>query len=210
MAFKNFSPVKVGVVDSGGSVQYLYMEEDAGGKYPVQSIYRGGPAQEPVRQFLDTVGDGSGTTNAAANYSVSAEQYRLTPANGVVYRVHTLSIMILGGSGLALEANKYLDVSLLANGVSVGTWSGDGSTLQKDLLSGLSVKQNSDWDAVGSLTEERLWGSKSSLLVKIPFTELMGEPLRLDGSSDEELIVDLNDDFSGLTNHYFFASGYVE
>lgn len=55
------------------------------------------------------------------------------------------------------------------------------------------------------------WGTgNDALSVVVHFTELFGQPLRLNGANSERLQLTCRDNTTGLVTHYLQAMGYKE
>lgn len=161
-------------------------------------------AQALLFRYLDTDGDGGGTKNANGDYSSTATDFKLSPASGERFEIARLNVAI-GDSG-QIDSGKYGNNITLTNGITVAVKNAAGVIV--DITDGVPVMRNPDWShlaGVDALPME--WGTGvGKLVVRFTF-ERTGVPLQLDGSSGEYLAVTLNDDFSGLSEHYFMAQG---
>lgn len=157
-------------------------------------------------EYLDTVGDGSGTKNANGNYGAPT-LFRIAPPPGVVYRIARMIVSIEDTSGMVADEYGNLGAAL-SNGVVMRVH--DGSKTIIDLTAGLPVKTNAQWGSVCYDVDLKSWGvtpSDDLLIVRWTFTRA-GKFITLDGDNNEELQVMLNDNLSGLIAHYFFVQGY--
>ena len=210
MGFKNLVPTKIGVNDAGGATIDLNMELVAGAHYPINALYRGGELQEPIRQLLDTVGNGTGTTNANGDYSSTQGVFKLVPSAGVVYRIHELAIVLRDGTAGNWASDKFGAEPALTNGIGLTLELNNGGSIEKELLGGEKFKANIDFQTYGFTTNLQQWSADTSLMAVFNFRTSQGEALRLDGTALEDIRVRLDDNMTAFTEVTFFASGYVE
>jgi len=166
----------------------------------IQSVSSAGPLPQittntPVYRFLDTAGDGTGTKNAIGSYAITAETFYVQPPAANVYAINRLVVSIedITTTGIALYG-----ATTVTNGVVIRRVSGSDAITLTD---GVTLSTNLGWGrycAVNQLT--------SQLQAVCDFVR----PIRLNGDRSERLEIVLNDDFSGLSGHYFIAQGYKE
>ena len=210
MGFKQIVPTPVTVVDGTGTPINLNHELVSGDLYPLIAPYRGGELQEPIRQHLDTVGNGSGTTNAIGDYSVTQGVFKLVPSVGVIYRVHELCIVIRDGAAGNWASTNFGAAGGLSTGIGITLELNDGGSVEKELLGGVKLQRNVDFLTVGFDTEVTQWSGDTTLKAVFNFQKSQGEALRLDGTALEDIRVRLDDNMTAFTELTFFASGYVE
>lgn len=160
-----------------------------------------------VMRFLDTVGDGTGTTNANGDYSVTQGIFRIAPGAGEIFRISRMIIMVEDTSGMTPV--EYGNIgSALTNGIQLRCH--DGTTTICDFTNGDPITRNGDW--AGRCYDANLltWGASNEILaIRWTFTE-SGQFIRLDGDANEELQIVLDDDMTDLINHTFYINGYKE
>lgn len=160
-----------------------------------------------VFQYLDTVGDGTGTKNANGDYSSGATQFYIAPGAGVVYDINRMIVTIQDGSGFRAERYGSFGAAL-TNGIRIEKQDNIGTTLL-ELDGGINVKSNGDWGRLCYDADLKSWGAGNEFLnVRWTFTKA-GGPLRLTGDDNDRLTVILNDDLTGLVEHYFMAQGVI-
>ncbi len=137
--------------------------------------------------------DGSGT-----NTLISPFDFYLAPADGDTFFVDKLMMSM---RDTAINADDYGAVTALTNGVTVKVF--QGSTEVEDLTDSVAVKTSGEWAKVAE-SDIYAWGAGD---VYLGAGWSFSEPIRLDGSQGEKLVVTCHDDLSGLVDHYFFASG---
>ena len=159
-------------------------------------------------RFLDTTGDGTGTKNAIGNYSSSAEEFLLTPGGTVlgeqeIIQVNQLNIFIKTTN--ESDAKGYGSDTELTNGITL-LWRRKGVTFHNltdsvPIKTAVSWLRYSDYDIVRELVPK---GHVYKVIIKF---ETFGQPPVLMNRYSDSLVVQLNDDFSHLTEHYFLARG---
>lgn len=161
----------------------------------------------PLYQFLDTIGDGSGTTNAILDFNATPDIWRIAPPAGSIYRLARLIICIEDGQGF--RAGHYGSLgAALANGITVRTHDGDNVLVPLD--GSLPVKTNAQWGSLCYDVDLKEWGAGNELLLVRWTFRRAGQYLRLDGDANEELQVLFSDDLTGLVTHRYFVQGYTE
>jgi len=191
---------------TGTITGYLYNEEARASPALTKAQALRMPAADALFRFLDTVGDGSGTKNATGDYSSGQEEFLIAPAAGEVFVLEQMTISIYDQGSLA--PNTYYVGNGLTNGIQVKVKDAGADLL--DLTDLVAVKTISDWSNLGArLFEHKNWSSAPTDHVSIlwDFAE-RGYPIVLDGDAGQYLAVELDDDLSGLLEHYFFVQGY--
>lgn len=158
-------------------------------------------------RYLDTNGDGTGTKNANGNYSGGATSFYIQPPASTIYRISRLLVFVQDTNGFTPV--EYGNTgSALSNGITVRVH--NGTSTVADLTDGVPVQHNGDWARLCYDAQVLSWGTTDEMLsARLTFTKA-GQFLRLDGDDTEKLEVILNDDFTGLTEHYFLVQGYTE
>lgn len=171
--------------------------------------------KEPRKFFrlLDTVGDGSGTKNAAVDHSGAAVAYKIKPNTSAdpkvaseVFDIQKLNIVIEDDG---IKADLYGGLAALTNGIQVLILDANGTKI--DLTNGVTIKKNYDYARLGKVQESSTGAATNFVTVTIDFAKLnqYNCGVRLDGAKSELLEVLLHDNFSGLTAHYFSAAGEI-
>lgn len=167
-----------------------------------------GSTPVPFSRYLDTNGDGTGSKNAIGDYSSSATRFYLRPAAGQIFRVcHLITSLCDVG---AFTDGAYGNGITLSNGIFIRMADGD-DVVSYDLTDGLPILYSSHWGRYAAKIDTYNYGaSNEHLLVDIDLLEHYGTPVRLVGDNGDYLEVVLNDNFSGLVEHYFLGKGYRE
>jgi len=151
-----------------------------------------------IFRFLDTVGDGTGTKEAAADFSVTADDFFIQPGVGEVFVLESLTVEVTGDKNAISGA--------LPNGLTMQVLT-SADALVLDLLDGETIQQNSHWKRYGFDTElqEGLVGQKRTVSFRLDMSKT-GRSIIL--TNQEKFNVNLNDDFSGLDSMRFFVKGF--
>ena len=155
-----------------------------------------------VYRYLDTVGDGSGTKDAIGNMIGTPLKFTATE-DSAIYR---MIIYIEDGNGF--KASLYGALPSLTNGWELKVKdSGDNTLL--DLTDGISIHHNSQIGQVCFDVDVKDWGAgagNEGLIARWTF-ERSGSPIFL--TAGNSLVVELNDNFTGLVHHTFAVQGFV-
>lgn len=96
--------------------------------------------EDMIYRFLDTTGDGTGTTQATGDYSGAAEDFLITAPSGYEYVLHRMIVKVEdGNSGFAADA--YGSLTELTNGVRVRVYNAGGAVALA-LDGGIAIKSN--------------------------------------------------------------------
>lgn len=154
-----------------------------------------------IYRYLDTAGNGTGTKNAIGDYSTPDEFYISGPSSGRMV-LERMIIHVRDGSGFSAE--KYGGLTALTNGLSVAVVT-EGETV--DLTDGVPVKTNAAWGRLCYDLAFHITGAGDDFMsVRWTFSR-SGKPIVLKSATDK-LGVTLNDDMTGLVEHYFMVQGY--
>jgi len=163
----------------------------------------------PLNRLLDTIGDGSGVTNAVGDYSVVAATLRIAPPAGEIYEIAQLQVEIetqLGGP--SIRPSRYGDiVGGLSTGIDIHTHDGV-SVLRQITETGKNIEDNRDWIRNAYEVSTETDQSSGFMHVLWDFAK-QDAKIVLDGDLSHELRVVLNDDLSSLVGHTFTVKGIV-
>ena len=177
-----------------------------------------------VAQFLTQAGDGTGDPEAVGDYSGGAVEYNLKvqqpvgvtanrPEGQVVMVLQSLSIFVGFSATLsAFDHSQYANLPELLNGVKIEIRGAAQATL-RNLSAGDAVTTNGGLLSITTRYERMQWlgngaGANGYNFV-YDFDNIFPGGITINETLDEYLSVVVNDDFTGLTNHRFFATGYV-
>jgi hypothetical protein len=147
-------------------------------------------------EFLDTVGDGSGSITSNINGSITPVLFKVTAGVGETLLVNRLLLHLADIGGL--DAGAYGNNIVMTNGIELGVMR-DGVVIL-DLTAKLKIKTNADWGAYCyDVTELGFGLGDNYLAVRWTFTK-DGAALRLD--EGDSFFLKVNDDLTGLTKHH--------
>jgi len=171
------------------------------------SAIKHGQVKTPLMRHLDSVGDGSGTTNANLDYSSTAGKILIAPAAGEVMRLTRMIGQLYDTSGM--QAQEYGNLgAALTNGVSVQVVRDGVQTL--DLTDNHAIKINAAWGGLCYDVDVKSWGSGNEMLLFRWTFSKMDTYIRLVGDENDALEVNFNDDLRGLIDHHYLVQGYYE
>ena len=160
--------------------------------------------QQLISRFLDTNGDGTGTKNARGNYASAATPLYFKATTTV--NLHRMIIHI--GDTTGMQAQKYGNIAELTNGYTVKVIDNDNVTELMDLCNLVPIKSNGGIGRYCYDVELRTWGAGNEFVQARWTFAKAGQPLRL--KQGQRLSITLNDDLTGLLEHYFMVQGYIE
>ncbi len=151
--------------------------------------------------YLDTVGNGTGSSDGAVDASGADVVLKYVPTKGV--KIHRMLVFIRDSG--AIQAERYGAISNgLTNGILMIATDGTESV---DLMGGLPVKSNADWSRNCYDMQPLTFGSGDNFVnVRWTFAK-SGIPLIMEAG--DSLEVTLQDDLSGLVEHRFKIEGYA-
>ena len=156
--------------------------------------------EKAIYQFLDTNGNGLGTTNANGDYGTPDEFYFLAKGDAELYRI-LIHIEDTTGATAADYGNI---TSGLTNGYEVKVM--DGATELANLTGGVAIKTNGDIGRVCFDLSQPVIGAGNSIIQARWTFEKAGYPVFIE--SGNKLSITFSDDLQGLIAHYFMVQGY--
>lgn len=177
----------------------------------VTELHEGGQ-KEHISQYMSSNGDGTGTVSVNGNYSGgSALTISVTPPAGEIYRITHVVLGIMDTNGMTLGT-----YGTIAGGVN------PGPVLRKQDDTGTLVDYTKTYPPTTNFWIASMVGPRNfehidvggtadeAIYATFDFIGMTGQAVRLVGDDSERLEVYLNDDFSGLLNHTWYAWGYKE
>lgn len=162
-------------------------------------------ASIPLFRFLDTNGDGTGTSGAAADYSVTPETFFIRPSNTDIFIIKQLKFHIVDAGKFDYDEFGAIAAGTVSNGLLL-QYNRNGSTLV-DFTAQHPIDANDEFQHFGKDFTLVDWaGTDNSLEVTLDFT-LFSDGVILNGPSSDDLSIIVNDDFSGLVEMHFIAYG---
>ena len=147
------------------------------------------------------------TTNMNGDYSVTPQTFKLQPPIDKVYKVRRVLPFVVDSG--TFDADKYGNNITLTNGIEFRV--SDDAGVTKDLLDGETIKTNSDWKKYCyDITISDFGVGNETLGGRWTFSKFVRNGIVLDGSNNERLEMVLNDDFTGLIEHYLICEGSID
>lgn len=160
--------------------------------------------EKAIYRFLDTSGDGTGTKNANGNYSGAVSTFYFQPVANC--EIHRIMWMVSDTKGMEPEEYGNLGAAL-TNGFSIEVQNSSDESTIIDITDGVPIKKNGDWSRIAYDAQLLGWGNTANEVAAARLTfARAGQPLLLKQSM--RLAIPLNDDLSGLIEHYFMIQGY--
>jgi hypothetical protein len=152
-------------------------------------------------QLLDTVGDGSGSTDGAVDASSVDVDLKLTVPANRVYSVEELVISIEDNAAIVDDGYGAIAAGGLTEGCLLRVKDAAGTVL-KDLLAGLTMKRTMDWNQLVTRLIKSA-GTNFAYYIHIEFQT----PIVL--AQGHYLELTLQDDCSSLVAHQALAMGQI-
>ncbi|MHC4213115.1 MAG: hypothetical protein ACYSWP_07070 [Planctomycetota bacterium] len=160
----------------------------------------------PFFQFLDTNGNGTGTTNAIGNYA-SADTIFFTTPQTVHQRYVLNRIMIyIEDAETSISLATYGGATALTDGVVTRVVYRDGSVF--DLSSSLNPKSNSDWARICYDVAISTFPAGNNYVHARWTWGRSGHPIVLNYGDQVQFV--MRDNLTDLIIHSFLVHGYVE
>jgi len=159
----------------------------------------------PFTAFLDTVGDGTGVTNAIGDFSLTPTEFKFVRPAGDQGDLFVNSLVIHLQSQMKINASAYGGgITPLTNGIEI-FFKDSSDVMLRDFTSPIPIKTNSDWSRLGAKTSIEPYAGGDNFF-KVSFKAI--EPtLPLFIPPEHKLGLLLADDFTNLINHTFFIEG---
>lgn len=158
-------------------------------------------------QFLDTVGDGSGTVDITGDYSSTAERFLIANPSDSDEVMYVNRLIIHYGDTAGFSADAFADfVSALTNGIQVRHRNDFDDSILEDLTDGEPIKSNAEWAKFCYDGRVDAFGSGADYFVVRWTLAGAGKPLAL--RPGQSLNFEFNDDMSGLLGMTVQAQGY--
>lgn len=152
--------------------------------------------------------DSVGEVNAIGNYSVTPNTFFAKPSPTQDYVIRLVSIHFTF-SGTQLAYNNYAAIAALTNGITIKSVGDEGTIL--DLTNGQPIKQNDNFVHFGTgLDTVNFSGNFVSITAEFLFSDdRINAPITIKGGNNEQLNINLNDDFTGMLDHHFIVKGHI-
>ncbi len=156
-----------------------------------------------IYRILDTVGDGSGTTDMAVDGSTTPVVFMVKPADGETFKFKRLNLVACATS--FDRADRYGDLTL-ATGFEIYTGNSLGVT--KDFTAQLKITAWPMWGLLaGSDIPTSAGVGFDSFSVRWTFDKGSGEDIELVGSQGDYFAIKVNDNVAALIYQYVMLQG---
>lgn len=177
----------------------------AGASVQITDQLTSGDLPTTFRRFMDSIGDGTGTKSANADFTALGGARRLTPAVDQIMRVTRLTVYV---QDYTIDSGYYGGGLTLSQGITFGVYNAGGKIV--DLLDTMYITQTGDYARHGFDIQLMAFQTGDEMMAASYNFLRAGFPLRLNGELGEYLRVDLADDFTALSEHTFLVEGYLE
>ena len=161
-------------------------------------------ASIPIIQLLSTNGDGTGTSNAVGDYSAAPTNFYIQPPVGHIYVISELIFHCSDHGTYTIDG--YGASTALTNGIAGIVY--QGATAIFNLFGGRLIQTNDDYLHVSANYQLVTFASNYQSQIVSYNANSFGTVLRLNGSLNQKLQLELHDDFTFLDDQYFLAHGY--
>ena len=156
-----------------------------------------------IFRYADTIGDGTGATQANVNGSVTPVVFKCGPRVGEK-RIDVHRMLIFIEDSGSFDSSSYGNGISMSNGIEVGVYYDDGTQIQ-DLLDGKPIQINPDWSRVCYDTALSAYGQGDETLTVRWTFDRTGTPITLGAGT--YIGITINDDLTGLIDHTFQLQG---
>jgi len=163
-------------------------------------------ANKHVFQLLSSDGDGTGTSSAVGDYSVTPLSLKIDAVAHSDIIIERMIVMIQDSN--AMDTEDYGNLATLTNGIRVYVRNSSDAIIEE--ITVFPILSNGHW--AGHCHDFTIHGFNSGdRIASIRWTfAKSGKPIVLKAASGNYLEVLLNDDFTGLVDHKFDVQGYYE
>lgn len=176
---------------------------------PIGIIQTGIPsisADNSIYQLLTVNGNGTGTGSQNVNGSSTPVLFYIQPESNEIATLRRMNVE--GIDGNFNNASQYGALgAALTNGIKVYV-DVNGGALIKDYTKDITIKRNHDWALLAGVDNPVITGAGSDALIIRWTFALGGGDIVLDGSKNERLVIEIQDNLTGLTDQLAFVQGF--
>jgi hypothetical protein len=160
---------------------------------------------DAVYQLLSTNGDGTGVTSMNVDGSVTPVKFYIQPPSNKTYILRRMNVQAIDGN--FNNASLYGTVTL-TNGMRIYI-ENDGGII-KEYTDGFTIKRNHDWALLSGVDAPAIGGAGSdALLIRWTFANGCSY-IKLNGSKNERLVLEVTDNMTGLDDQLSQVQGCSE
>lgn len=157
-------------------------------------------------RYADTVGDGSGITNANVDGSSSPIVFKLA-ARESEDGLDVNRLIAFARDNGSFDSGSYGNGISMTSGITLKIYNSDDSQYL-DLLDGKPIKANVDWKRASyDITVSEFGSGSEAMSIRWTFSKA-GEPIKLRGG--RYIGVSINDDLTALQEHTFQFQGVIK
>lgn len=158
-------------------------------------------------RFADLNGDGSGSTLANVNGSVTPQTFKLAPLAGELYLRIERMLVHISDTG-SFDSGSYGNNITLTNGIIVAKRSAVDDSIIQDLTDSFPIMTNAEWGRMCYDIDLVNFGlGHETLNVRWTFSKA-GSPVEI--TRNEYLGITIQDDLTGLNDHTFKFDGIAK
>lgn len=159
-----------------------------------------------IFKLLSSNGDGTGTTNAIGDYSVTPLSLKYGPSSTEDVEIGRMIVKIEDAG--TFDADKYGNNITLTNGIRC--YVKDSSDAVIEEITAFPIISSGDWAGhCHDVTLHSFGTGNNVLTVRWTFSR-SGHPIELHLTNGQYFEIYLNDDFTGLIEHRFQIQGYFK
>lgn len=161
------------------------------------------PAEDSIYQALDTVGDGSGAISQNVD-GTTPVKFFIQPPVTEAYSLKRMNVHAIDANwNNALQYGAL--GAALTNGIRV--YKEDDSGIIKEYTGNFKIKRTHDWSLLSGVDSVNISSSgRDPLLVRWTFGKGCSN-IELDGSNNERLVVEIQDNLTGLDEQICVVQG---
>jgi hypothetical protein len=153
---------------------------------------------------LDTNGDGTGDISQNVDGSSTPVKFFRQPPSDKKYKLKRMNVQAIDGNFNNAAQYGALGAAL-TNGIRIYV-ENDGGII-KEYTSDFKIKRNHDWSFLAGIDSPVVGGAgEDALLVRWTFERSFSN-ITLDGSKNERLVVEIQDNLTGLTDQTCVVQG---
>jgi hypothetical protein len=154
-----------------------------------------------IFRHLDTDGDGTGTKNANVNGAITPVVFKIQAGENEILELNRMIVHIADNGSIL--PHTYGALAALSNGLDVGIYDAGDVLIQENEV---PLKANGQWGRVcyDVSFNDRGAGFDGFCQVRWTFSKT-GQPMRL--TEGQSFRITVNDDLTGLLEHYFHVQG---
>jgi hypothetical protein len=158
-----------------------------------------------LHQLLSVNGDGTGATSMNVNGSVTSVKFEIQPPSDKIYQLRRMNTEILAAN---FNSAALYGALTLANGMRI--YIENDSGIIKEYTNGFTIKRNHDWSLLAGVDSVISGGAGTDALnIRWTFPN-GGSEMILNGANNERLVLEVQDDQTGLVDQLSQIQGNIK